>query len=98
MSSEGDPFKEEEVAKKLFPPTPEKAATKRDPLHKKKRRTRDRYKQSSFRTGLFGALIFLLLCVGVLFVTARLNNGWTEITFEGKEISLDLGLVLLIAV
>ncbi len=76
MSSRG-----EVVVKRLFPPTPEKAATKRTPLHYTFWRSRNR--RSSFRTGILGALIFLVLCVSVVVVTAKLNNGWTQLTLDG---------------
>ncbi len=76
-----------DVAKRLFPPTPEKVATKRNPLHY---RFWNPNKHSSFTTGLFGAFIFLLLCVSVVAVTAKLNSGWTEITLEGTHTHLSL--------
>ncbi len=79
MSSKGD--QGGEVVKRLFPPTPEKAATKRTPLHYTFWRSKNR--RSSFRTGILGALIFLALCVSVVVVTAKLNNGWTQLTLDG---------------
>ncbi len=78
MSFEGH---QTEIVKRLFPPTPEKAATKRNPLHYGF--WNSDIKHSSFRTGLFGTLIFLLLCASVVAVTAKLNSGWTQLTLEG---------------
>lgn len=71
-----------EVVKRLFPPTPEKAATKRNPLHRNSCWTS---RGASFRTGILGALIFLALCLTVLVVTAKLNDGWTQITVKGDK-------------
>ena len=80
MGQETTPTTDGEVAKRLFTPSPEKAATVRDPLHKhwgSKGR-------NNFGIGVWGALIFLVLCISVVLVTVRLNSSWTDITLEGS--------------
>lgn len=84
-----------EVVKRLFSPTPEKAATKRNPLHYQ---FWNSDKHNSFRTGLFGTLIFLLLCASAIAVTAKLNSGWTQLTLEGMCVYVYLRSLIMCAI
>lgn len=84
MDHERSPTKDGEVAKRLFTPSPEKAATVRDPLHKSGWNWVSKGRHvNNFRIGVWGALIFLVLCISIVLVTVRLNSSWTDITIEG---------------
>ena len=80
---------EDEVAKRLFTPSPggtrrtrsyqsssEKSATIRDPLHRYGwtwASSGDAQRRGDFRIGLLGAVIFFILCLSAVLVTVWLN-------------------------
>ena len=80
-----------DIAKELFPPTPDDAArrrrhtnkgspsaTPRPPLRRQPRRV------GGFRLGCLGVVFFIFLCLVAVCITAQLNKDWLELTWEGE--------------
>ena len=79
-----------EIAKELFPPTPDSkrrqrhahkgspTATPRPPLRKRAGRV------GGFRLSFLGVVFFFFLCLLAVWFTAQLNKDWLELTWEGE--------------
>ena len=93
MDGDGDDLRATngEIAKELFPPTPDEAsrrrrhankgsptATPRPPLRRRAGR------MSGFRLGFLGVVFFFLLCLLAVWITAQLNKDWLKLTWEGE--------------